>query len=181
MKLLPMKPHPPVTITARMKSLARNKGIIGTADDNPPRTISVTPSGSQENELMNDHGTKKSWAKAMVWPFLSPGLGTNCAPPFSRGGNSFVVRWPLRLPSAFPVHRLKVLDPAIQTTIFSYEFFPNPPDFVDDHIVPHDYRLRSACPRLAFGMDSGETSKGTRNDSWRHILSNFSWAIGLTR
>src|SRR5260370_24523108 len=48
MKLLPMKPQPPVTRTGSMKTLSRNAEPVGIDNDNPLRTISGTRRGSQE-------------------------------------------------------------------------------------------------------------------------------------
>jgi len=48
----------------------------------------------------------------------------------------------LGLAGALSVHRLEVLDPAIQTTVAFHQFISNTPDFVDDRIASHEDGLQ---------------------------------------
>jgi len=54
----------------------------------------------------------------------------------------------LRLVGALSVHRLEVLDPAIETTIAFHQLISNTPDFVNDYIASHGLRLCSFAPAL---------------------------------
>jgi|GEM_PF-7034470 len=83
--------------------------------------------------------------------------------PFRAGG------W--RLAGALAVHRLQMLDPALQAAVSFHQLIANAPDFVDDYITAHESRLLKLWPRLTLGIDSGDTSNGARNECRRQIFS----------
>src|SRR5438128_2697243 len=64
----------------------------------------------------------------------------------------------VRFAGPLPIDCLQMLDPAIQAPVSLHQFMPNSPHFVHAHIMAHEVLLRTVCPELVLGIDSGETS-----------------------
>lgn len=63
------------------------------------------------------------------------------------------------------IHGLQMLNPAVQAAVSFHENVSNASNFIDYDIATHESRLLTIWPRRAFGIDSGETSSGARNEN----------------
>jgi hypothetical protein len=70
------------------------------------------------------------------------------------------------LSRAGPVHRLQVLEQAVNAAAFFEDLLEGAMHFVNDRVFHHRARLRIDSPMLTLGIVSGDTNSGARTRSF---------------